>query len=128
MTSGDGPIIRTSYPPAVPSNHAHDASQASSNSRTTCKGQELFDLGRILNRAESDLSTTRGNRHTVVISQGLSEETDLKDASVCSGAAGSADAATILKTVCMTVESTREGSLAEEDVEAQIIDSKEDSG
>lgn len=72
--------------------------------------------------------TTKRNRQAVVVSQASSEEAELKEASIYSGATGSADPTMILKTVCMTVESTREGSLAEEDVEAQTIDTKEDSG
>lgn len=71
---------------------------------------------------------TKRNKQVVMVSQSSSEETELKQTSIYSGATGSADPAMILKTVCMTVESTREGSLAEEDVEAQTIDTKEDSG
>jgi hypothetical protein len=133
MTSGDGPTVRASYPPASPSNHAQHASRASNDSKTTCKGQELFDLGRILNRPESDLATAR-SRQTVVVSQISSEENELKEESNYSGGDESADGknekipAMILKTMSVTVESTREGSLVEEHIEAQTIDDKEDSG
>lgn len=56
----------------------------------------------------------------MMISQASSEEMKPTEASVYDTAAGRADPAMILKTVCiMMVESTREGSLAEEDEEAQ---------
>jgi hypothetical protein len=132
MTNGDGPTVRASYPPATSSNRAQHASQASRDSKITCKGQELFDLGRILNRPESDVATSR-NRQTVVVSQASPEETELKEGSLYFGGDESADGtseipAMILRTISVTVESTREGSLAEGDIEAQTIDDKEDSG
>ncbi|TID16028.1 hypothetical protein E6O75_ATG09086 [Venturia nashicola] len=100
MASGDGPTVRASYPPVTRNSQAHPIDQA-----------------------------TEGNRQIVVVSQAGSEEMELKEASIYAGATGSADPAMIMKTVCMTVESTREGSLAEEDVvEAQIVDTEDDSG
>jgi len=130
MTSGDGPTVSISYPPQHP-NHPHDGSHASRNgTRTTCKAQGLYDLGRVLNRPECDIATAR-SRQAVVVSPSSSQDTDMKEGSICSGATVTAEGrndgpAMILKTMCVTVESTRESILT--DMEAQTIDDKEDSG
>jgi hypothetical protein len=136
MTSGDGPTVQASYPPASPSNHAHNVSHASNDSKATCKGQELFDLGRMLNRPESDLTTAR-NRQTVVVSFSSSEEQEVNEEASCSRRDSRRDESgegkndmippMILKTMSVTVESTRAGSLAEEDIEAQAIGDKRNS-
>ncbi|TLD23545.1 hypothetical protein E2P81_ATG08889 [Venturia nashicola] len=113
MASGDGPTVRASYPPVTRNSQAREVSHASNHSRNTYPIDQA----------------TEGNRQIVVVSQAGSEEMELKEASIYAGATGSADPAMIMKTVCMTVESTREGSLAEEDVvEAQIVDTEDDSG
>jgi hypothetical protein len=130
MTSGDGPIVSASYPLQHP-NSPRDGSHALRNgTRTTCKAQELYDLGRVLNQPESDIGTTR-SRQVVVVSPSSSQDTDMKEGSVYSEATATAEGRNdgptkILKTMCVTVESTRELGLT--DVEAQTIHDKEDSG
>jgi hypothetical protein len=128
--------VQASYPPATPSNHAHNASHASNDSKATCKGQELFDLGRILNRPESDLTTAR-NRQTVIVSLSTSEEQEANEEATCSRRDSRRDESgegksemippMILKTMSVIVESTRAVSFVEEDIEAQGIEDKRNS-
>jgi hypothetical protein len=117
MTSGDGPTVSASYPPQHPS-HPHDGSHALRNgTRTTCQAQELYDVGRVLNRPESDIATNR-SRQVVVVSPSSSQDTNTKEGSVYSGATATAEGRNdgptkILKTTCVTVESTRELGLTD---------------
>jgi len=119
VTNGDGPTVRASYAREEPGGHPNRNSESAKvdSPRTPCRGQELFNLGRILNCAESEITTSH-TRPTVVVTSHLStDKSEPKDESVLGGDGMGKNEivpAIIMKTMSVTIESTREGSLAEE--------------